>query len=237
MENKAPATLTTLPLSAQDAAGNAHGNGNGQPQHVPRQLSAFRVPLRRPATPEASEAANTGTPAAGPPAVAGPPPPAEAATTVTDAGTAAAGPAAAAASTAEAGIAEAEAATQRVAPAKKRRADKSPADPTKARLAPTALAAKALSTKAEPGSALTCAGRYPPKDPIRRARFLVERQMWHDWRKDLNVYTSEDNQESYWAFLRAHIALDSENYDEKIDHCIALWQGNSTRESHLRAAF
>ena len=55
--------------------------------------------------------------------------------------------------------------------------------------------------------------------------------------KDLNVYTSEDNQESYWAFLRAHIALDSENEDENIDHCIALWQGNSTKESHLRAAF
>ena len=172
-----------------------------------------------------------------PPAVAGPPPPAEAATTVTDAGTAAAGPAAAAASTAESGIVEAAASTQRGAPAKKRRASKSLAEPTKARLAPTALAAKALSTKAESGSALNFAGRYPPKDPIRRARFLVERQMWHDWRKGLNVYASEDNQESYWAFMRAHIALDSENYDEKIDHCITLRQGNSTRESHLRAAF
>ena len=61
--------------------------------------------------------------------------------------------------------------------------------------------------------------------------------MWTDWRKDLNVYTSEDSQESYWAFMRAHIILDSENYDEKIDHCIALWQGKSTREGHLRAAF
>ena len=61
--------------------------------------------------------------------------------------------------------------------------------------------------------------------------------MGHDWRKDLNVYTSEDNQESYWAFLRAHIALDSEKYDENIDHCITLWQGSSTRDSHLRAAF
>ena len=100
-QHKAPATLATLPLSAQYVEGDAHGNDNGQPHHVPRQLSAFRVPLRRPATPEASEAANTGTPAAEPPAVAGPPPPAEATTTVTEAGTAAAGPATATTSTAK----------------------------------------------------------------------------------------------------------------------------------------
>jgi hypothetical protein len=37
--------------------------------------------------------------------------------------------------------------------------------------------------------------------------------------------------------MRAHVALDSENYGENIDHCIALWQGNSTKESQLRAAF
>ena len=75
-----------------------------------------------------------------------------------------------------------------------------------------------------------------PRAPSGVPGFLVERQTWHDGRKDLNVYTPEDSQDSYWAFLRAHIALDNENYDENIDHCIALWQGNSTRESHLRAA-
>ncbi|MFM7979253.1 MAG: hypothetical protein ACKPKO_08050, partial [Candidatus Fonsibacter sp.] len=69
-------------MSAQDAAGDVHGHGNGQPHHAPRQLSAFKVPLRRPAAPEASEAADTVTPAAEPPAVARPPPPAEATTTV-----------------------------------------------------------------------------------------------------------------------------------------------------------
>ena len=40
------------------------------------------------------------------------------------------------------------------------------------------------------------AGRYLPKDPIRRARFLAERQMWRDWRKGLNVDVSEDKQET-----------------------------------------
>ena len=65
-------------------------------------------------------------------------------------------------------------------------------------------------------------------------RFLAERQRWHDWRNDLEVYSSADNQANFYDYLRSNVDLDAQNDDAVIDHFITQWQRQS--ESHrLRA--
>lgn len=93
---------------------------------------------------------------------------------------------------------------------------------------PVASAPKAeAAAKAARGSALTFAGRYPPKDPVRRARFLRERQAWHDWRDNLRVYSAVDSQASFWNFMREKVDLGADNYDDTVEDYIRLWQRNS----------
>ena len=73
------------------------------------------------------------------------------------------------------------------------------------------------------GSALTFAGRYPPRDGIKRARFLAERDWWHDWRKTVWDYHPSDNQDDFYGYLRARIQLDAPEYDTEIGYYMRLW--------------
>ena len=77
------------------------------------------------------------------------------------------------------------------------------------------------------GTALTFAGRYPPKEPIKRGRFLAERQSWHDWRNGLDVYSAEDSQMNFYSYLREKVHLGAEDYDAVIEKIIQQWQMNS----------
>lgn len=99
-----------------------------------------------------------------------------------------------------------------------------------------AEAGKAVPAKAKAarGTALTFAARYPPKEPIRRGRFLAERQSWHDWKNGLDVYSAEDSQANFYSYLRKKVDLGAENYGAVIDNIIQEWQMNS--QSHCLTA-
>ena len=85
--------------------------------------------------------------------------------------------------------------------------------------------------RAAHGTALTFAARYPPKDPIKRGRFLAERQSWHDWKNRLDVYSAEDSQANFYSYLRGKVDLGAENYDVVIDTIIQEWQVHSQSRS------
>ena len=67
----------------------------------------------------------------------------------------------------------------------------------------------------------------PPKEPIKRGRFLAERQSWHDWRNDLDVYSAEDSQAKSYSYLRGKVDLGAEDYDTVIGNSIQHWQLNA----------
>ena len=74
---------------------------------------------------------------------------------------------------------------------------------------------------------MTFAGRYPPTNPTKHARFLAERKRWHDWRNGLNLYVAADSQQNFYTYLREHVDLGADNYDDQIGHYITLWLRNS----------
>ena len=94
--------------------------------------------------------------------------------------------------------------------------------------------ANPAKAKAARGTAKTFAARYPPKEPIRRGRFLAERQSWHDWKNGLDVYSAEDSQANFYSYLRKKVDLGAENYGAVIDNIIQEWQMNS--QSHCLTA-
>ncbi len=83
------------------------------------------------------------------------------------------------------------------------------------------------------GTKLTFAGRYPPADGPKRARFLGERQWWLDWRQSISEggYWVCDCQENFYKFLRSKIALDAEDYDERIETVFGAWKKNTMSDS------
>ena len=91
----------------------------------------------------------------------------------------------------------------------------------------------APKARAARGTALTFAGRYPPKNPVKRAQFLAERQRWHDWRNNLTVHNAEDSQASFYNFMRDHVDIGADNYNDVVDDFVNRWQRNSQSESSL----
>ena len=80
---------------------------------------------------------------------------------------------------------------------------------------------------------MTFAGRYPPADGPKRARFLAERQWWLDWRHGISEggYWVCDCQENFYKFLRSKIALDAEDYDERIETIFGAWKRNTMSDN------
>ena len=80
------------------------------------------------------------------------------------------------------------------------------------------------------GARLTFAGRYPPADPVKRSRFLAERDWWLKWRKSVTAYWACDCQENFYKHLRQMIALDADDYDDRIEDLLKGWERTTMSE-------
>jgi hypothetical protein len=80
---------------------------------------------------------------------------------------------------------------------------------------------------------LTFAGRYPPADPVKRERFLAEREWWINWRQSIQEggYWVCDCQENFYQFMRQKIALDANDYDQRIGDIIQRWKNAASSSS------
>ena len=79
---------------------------------------------------------------------------------------------------------------------------------------------------------MTFAGRYPPADPVKRGRFLAEREWWLEWRQKIpeGKYWVGDYQENFYKFLRDNIPLDADDYDQRIGNIITGWENTTGSE-------
>ena len=79
---------------------------------------------------------------------------------------------------------------------------------------------------------MTFAGRYPPADPVKRGRFLAEREWWLNWRQKIpnEDYMACDCQENFYKFVRERIALDASDYHARITNIVEGWKGTAASE-------
>jgi hypothetical protein len=80
---------------------------------------------------------------------------------------------------------------------------------------------------------LTFAGRYPPETPVKRERFLAEREWWINWRQGIQEggYRVCDCQANFYQFMRQKIALDANDYDQRIGDIIQRWKNAALSSS------
>ena len=74
---------------------------------------------------------------------------------------------------------------------------------------------------------MTFAGRYPPADPVKRGRFLAEREWWLDWRQKIEDYWVCDCQENFYKFVRERLELDASDYEERFGDVVEAWKKNT----------
>ena len=49
----------------------------------------------------------------------------------------------------------------------------------------------------------------------------------------MNVYVPGDSQQNFYTYLREHVDLEADNYDDEIEHYITLWQRNSQSANNV----